>query len=401
MSSNLKPEQTALQTLDPPKSTLGVYGWLRKNLFNSFFNTLLTIISILVIYYILKGSITWVFTTAQWAVITENYRLFMVGQYSSEQLWRVWTCLGLVSLLFGLSAGIWKGTIRNLSIVLIILYLVHTLVPFVSSTGKMWIIINIGIVIIGYLTGPKIPKNKAITLVGWSLSFPLIIFLLNGFGVFPTVKTNIWGGLLLTLLISIVAILVSFPIGILLALGRTSKLPIIKYFCILYIEIIRGIPLITVFFMAQIMIPLFLPEGFEINNVIRVMIGATLFTAAYMAENVRGGLQSIPQGQFEAAKAMGLNPVHSMAFIIMPQALRAVIPAMVGQSISMFKDTTLVAIVGLIDLLGIAQTVKSNPEFLGRHMEVYVFIALVYWIIAYSMSYSSRRLEKSLGVGER
>ncbi|MRH41809.1 ABC transporter permease subunit [Aquibacillus halophilus] len=401
MSSSLKPEESVKQTLEPPKSTLGINGWLKKNLFNSFFNSILTVVSVLVIYFILKGSITWVFTTAQWAVVTENYRLFMVGQYTIDQLWRVWTCLGFVSLLFGLSAGIWKGTIRNLSIVLMLLYLVHTIVPFVSSTGKMWLAINIAIILAGYFIGPRLPKSKAITLVGWFISFPLIIFLLNGFGVFSPVKTNIWGGLLLTLLISVVAILGSFPIGILLALGRTSKLPIIKYFCITYIEIIRGIPLITVFFMAQIMIPLFLPEGFEINNVIRVMIGATLFTAAYMAENVRGGLQSLQRGQFEAAKAIGLNPVHSMAFIIMPQALRAVIPAIVGQSISMFKDTTLVAIVGLIDLLGIAQTVKANPEFLGRHMEVYVFIALVYWVIAYSMSYSSRRLEKSLGVGER
>ncbi|MBM7572163.1 amino acid ABC transporter permease [Aquibacillus albus] len=401
MNTNLNTDQSLEKTIEPPKSSLGVFGWLKKNLFSNWYNSILTIISVIALFYIVKGVFSFVFISAQWSVISENYRLFMVGQYTKAEIWRVWSCLGVVSLLFGLSAGIWKGTARHMSVLLSVILLIHMLVPFTSGTAKMWLGINIGIVVFGYFLAPFIPKNKIITIAGWFLSFPFTIFLLNGFGVFSTVKTNVWGGLLLTLLISVVAIVVSFPIGILLALGRTSNLPIVKYFCIAYIEIIRGVPLITVFFMAQLMIPLFLPEGLEINNVLRVMIGATLFTAAYMAENVRGGLQSIPSGQFEAAKAIGLNGPQAMTFIIMPQALRAIIPAIVGQSISMFKDTSLVAIVGLIDLLGIAQTVISNPDFLGRQMEVYMYIALLYWVIAYSMSYASRRMEKSLGVGER
>lgn len=388
-------------TIKPPKNSPGIFTWLRRNMFNSWWNILLSFISIFLLYQIISGTAHWVFISAEWDVVSNNYRLFMVGQYASEELWRVWIGLGFISLLFGMSAGIWNGTSRILSGVLTFIYLVHIFVPFTSDVSKLWLLANIGLILVGYLLTPYLPRKKMIVLIGFCLAFPLIIFLLNGFGILPTVKSNVWGGLLFTILLSAVAIIFSFPIGILLALGRTSKLPVIKYFCIAYIEIIRGIPLITVLFMAQILIPIFLPEGFEINNIIRVMVGCTFFTAAYMAENVRGGLQSIPNGQSEAAKAVGLNPVHAMTFIIMPQALRAVIPAIVGQSISMFKDTSLVAIVGLFDILGIAQTVKSNPEYLGRHMEVYLFIAFVYWVIAYAMAYSSRRLERTLGVGER
>ncbi|WP_117160913.1 amino acid ABC transporter permease [Paraliobacillus sp. X-1268] len=400
MDMNINTNQ-ATSSIKPPKNSPGLLTWLKRNMFNSWWNVLLSFISIYLLYQIISGTANWVFITAEWGVISNNYRLFMVGQYEPSELWRVWTGLGFISLLFGMSAGIWKGTPRILSGVLIFIFLVHIFVPFTSGQSKLWLLSIIAVIIAGYIIAPYLPKKKLIVIIGFCLAFPLIIFLLNGFGILPAVKSNVWGGLLFTVLLSAVAIIFSFPIGILLALGRTSKLPVIKYFCIGYIEVIRGIPLITVLFMAQILIPIFLPEGFEITNIIRVMIGCTLFTAAYMAENVRGGLQSIPNGQYEASKAIGLNSVHSMTFIIMPQALRAVIPAIVGQSISMFKDTSLVAIVGLFDILGIAQTVKSNPDYLGRHMEVYLFIALLYWVIAYAMAYSSRRLERSLGVGER
>ncbi|WP_407268220.1 amino acid ABC transporter permease [Radiobacillus sp. PE A8.2] len=400
MNTNLESEKK-LSTVGPPKSTLGVIGWMRKNLFSTWYNVILTILSAVVIFYTFKGTLTWIFATAEWSVISANYKLFFVGQYPPEQLWRIWLALAVFSLLFGISAGIWRGTIIRLAAVLAILLLINLVIPFTSGNSKMWLAINLATIVVGFFIGPLLPKNKAVALIGWVLSFPIVIFLVSGFGVLTTVKTTIWGGFLLTLLISIVAIVFAFPIGILLALGRTSKLPIIKYFCIIFIEFVRGVPLITVLFMAQLMLPLFFPEGVEINNVLRVMIACTLFTSAYMAENVRGGLQSLPNGQYEAAKAIGLNPVQSMTFIIMPQALRTVIPAIVGQSISMFKDTSLVAIVGLMDIVGIAQTVKSNPEFLGKIMETYLFVALCFWIVAYSMSYASRRLEKTLGVGER
>ncbi|OEF99961.1 amino acid ABC transporter permease [Vulcanibacillus modesticaldus] len=385
----------------PPAANIGVRGWLKENLFSSWINTLVTIIFATIIYFIVKGILTWIIYSADWQVVSSNFRLFFVGQYPLEQLWRIWLSLTIVTLLFGFTAGIWKGTVWKLTIFLSIVFLLITLLPFIPLSAKLWLVINIISLYLGYFFINKLPKNKVITVVGWFLSFPIILILINGFNLLAPVSTNLWGGLLLTILIAVVAIVVSFPLGVLLALGRISKLPVIRWFSIAYIELIRGIPLITVLFMAQLMVPLFLSEGIEINNVIRVMIGATMFSAAYVAENVRGGLQSINRGQFEAAKALGLNSVYTMAFIILPQALRAVIPAIVGQFIAMFKDTSLVAIVGLIDLLGIAKTIVANPDFLGKQMEVFLFIALIYWIFSYSMSFASRKLEESLGVGER
>ena len=217
----------------------------------------------------------------------------------------------------------------------------------------------------------------------------------------PVVKTNLWGGLLLTFLLTIVGIVFSFPIGVLLALGRRSNLPVVRWFSIGYIELVRGVPLITILFMAQLMLPLFLPANMTVDRVLRAMVGITLFSAAYLAENVRGGLQAIPKGQFEAAFALGLGSAQTMIFIILPQALRLIIPILVGQFISLFKDTSLVSIVGLLDLVGIGKTVLAQPEFLGLQREVYAFISLLYWVLSYAMSYMSQRLEVSLGVGER
>lgn len=386
---------------EPPKTSVGVLGWLKENLFSSWFNTILTFIFAWILYVLIKGTLSWVFLSADWNVITKNFALYFVGQYPKEEIWRVWTSLSIVSLLFGFSSGLWKGTVRQLSVTLSVIYAIIVVMPFITGESRVWLGINILFIYAGMFAISKIPKHKVITITGWLISFPVIIFMLHGFGVFSEVSTNLWGGLLLTVLIATVAIVASFPIGVLLALGRmSSKLPIIRWVCIAYIELIRGVPLITILFMAQLMIPLFM-GGINIDNVLRVMIGATLFTAAYLAENVRGGLQSIPRGQHEAAQALGLNSTYRTTFIILPQALRAVIPAIVGQCISMFKDTALVAIVGLIDLLGIAQTIVANPKFLGKQMEAYLFIALIYWVISYSMSYASRRLEKNLGVGER
>ncbi len=396
---------TALETSTselPPKNTIGVWGWLRKNLFSSWLNTLLTIVTVWFVYAVLNKSLSWILGAAEWQVIAANFRLIFVGQYPVEELWRIWLSLSIVSALMGLSWGLWRGTMANLSVSLSFIYFIVAVMPFIQSGTRVWLFMNIALVLSGYFIGKKLTGKwvKRAIIAAWLLSFPVTIVLIKGFGVLPDVATNVWGGFLLTILITIVGIIFSFPLGILLALGRTSKLPVVRWFCITYIEVIRGVPLITVFFTAQIMIPLFI-QGFEINNIVRVMIGVSLFTAAYAAENVRGGLQSIPRGQYEAAQALGLSTPRMMFFVILPQALRAVIPAMVGQYISMFKDTSLVAIVGLFDLLGIGKTIVSNPDFLGKHMEVYLFIALIYWVVAFSMSYASRRMEKSLGVGER
>ena len=204
-----------------------------------------------------------------------------------------------------------------------------------------------------------------------------------------------WGGLLLTMVLTIFAIIASFPIGVLLALGRRSHLPVVKYTCILFIEFVRGVPLITVLFMAQLFVPLLNPAFANIPGVIRAMVGLTLFSAAYLAENVRGGLQAVPPGQEEAAKAVGLSAMQVTTLITLPQALRAVIPALVGQCIALFKDTTLVTLVGLRDLFGTAQSTVAQPEFIGLRGEVYVFIGIIYFIGSYAMAYISRRIEFS------
>jgi general L-amino acid transport system permease protein len=219
------------------------------------------------------------------------------------------------------------------------------------------------------------------------------------------VPTNLWGGLLVTLALTIVGIIGSFPLGILLALGRRSTLPVVRLFCTIYIEVVRGVPLITFFFMAQLLLPLFLDADLRVDNLIRAMVAVTLFSAAYLAENVRGGLQAIPRGQYEAARALGLNYFYTTIFITLPQALRIVIPALVGQFIGLFKDTSLVSIVGILDLIGISAAVRAQPEWLGLpggvFREVLFFLALVYFIISFAMSRVSLQLERNLGVGTR
>ena len=225
----------------------------------------------------------------------------------------------------------------------------------------------------------------------WLLSFPLILWLIGGGLGLRSVSSSDWNGLLLTLLMAAFGIELSFPIGVLLALGRTSDLPVVRWFSILYIEIIRGLPLIGILFLAQVMLPLFLP--IRLDQVLRGVAGLILFSAAYMAENVRGGLQSIPRGQIEAAKVLGLNPVLVLLLIVLPQALRVVIPVIVGQFIGLFKDTSLLSLVGLLELRGITISILAQPQFLGRYAEVYLFIGLIYWIFCYAMSLASRKLE--------
>jgi general L-amino acid transport system permease protein len=219
--------------------------------------------------------------------------------------------------------------------------------------------------------------------------------------ILPIVPPNLWGGLLLTLMLTVVGNFLSLPLGILLALGRRSKLPAFRYFSIGYIELIRGVPLITILYMAANMLPFFLPENVRPDLVIRAMVGLIMFEAAYQAENVRGGLQAIPRGQYEAAYALGLNPVLTTTFIILPQALRLVIPALLNSFISLFKDTSLVAIVGLFDLLRIGRSVLAQSDWLGTHREVFAFAFLVYWGISMALSYGGRRLEQTLEVGKR
>ncbi|NPA93706.1 MAG: amino acid ABC transporter permease [Chloroflexi bacterium] len=401
---NREPKQySSGEVLAPPTERYTILGWLHKNLFSTWYYTLLTLVTLYILYAILKPSLIWIFTQAQWEVVVANLRLFMVGQYPKDQIFRIWLALDLLAFTVGLAWALFLPKERRVGAVLVIIPLLLASLPFISSYSRINWILFAAIGVAGWALGRWQPKKMRRPLIVLMLGyFPILILLISGFEpILKLVKTNYWGGLLLTMLLAVVGITLSFPLGILLALGRQSELPIVKTFSILYIEMVRGVPLVTILFMAQLMLPLFLPPGMKIDNVLRAMAGMVLFAAAYMAENVRGGLQAIPKGQHEAAWALGLNGFQTMFYIILPQALRNVIPVIVGQFIALFKDTSLVAIVGLLDLLGIASTVLAQPEFIGRQREVYLFIALIYWVFSYAMSYASRRLEVALGVGER
>ena len=390
---------TITDTIKPPATSIGVLGWLRKNLFSSWINSLLTIVALWLIYNLVVG--LWGFvTTANWNVVLVNLRLFMVGRYTLEQVWRVQVSVAILAFLLGASWRAWGGIIQQLGISIAALFVVLALLAFETSS-RVYLAANVALIAIGFGFAHLL-RSRGLLVALWIASpFVIAILLYGGVGGLPIVATDLWGGLLLTFALAVSGIVLSFPLGVLLALGRQSSYPVIKWFSILYIEIVRGVPLVTMLFTAQIVLPIFLPEGMTVERVVRVMVGFTAFTAAYLAEVVRGGLQAVGRGQSEAAKAIGLNTLQILWLIILPQAIRVVIPAIVQQFISLFKDTSLVAIVGLLDLAGIANSVISQKEFLGLQNEVLVFIAAIYFICCYAMTYASRRLEKRLGVGER
>ena len=357
----------------------------------------------------LWGILSWVFVTAEWDAITSNLKLIATGQYPNDEIWRVGVCLFLVSLLTGLSWGIWREVVQPFGLFLGIGLLILAILPFnipdLTLVPRIWLAASAGLVALGYLAGRNFNPTPKHVVFGWVASFVVIVILLRGFGdvpVLPHVPTGMWGGLILTFILAVVGIVASLPIGIALAMGRRSNLPVVKVFSVLFIEVVRGVPLVTLLFMTLVILPLLLPEGSGINRLLRALMAITLFSSAYMAENVRGGLQAIPPGQVEAGKALGLSGTHTTIFIVLPQALRAVIPAIVGQFISLFKDTSLVITVGMLDLLGIAKSIfNANPEWIGSQSEVYLFIGFVYWIFTYSMSQASQRIETRLGVGRR
>ncbi len=398
--------EATTETVVKPPTFFGPVDWLRKSLFSTWFNTLLTFLSLWLLYVVLRGALTWAFTTADWAPVTNSLKLFAVGQYPLDQMWRLGVIISMICFLMGVSWRLWGGTVRTFALAMAVALGVMALMPVrMDLTLRLWFLVNPALMALGYLTGRSPAVKSQWVMLGWLLSFVATIVLLSGFkgsALLPRVATNLWGGLTLTFLLALVGIVASFPIGVLLALGRRSSLPVVKAMCVLFIELVRGVPLVTILFMASIILPLFLPDNLRIDRVLRAMTGMTLFAAAYMAENIRGGLQAIPRGQEEAAKAVGLNGFQTMALIVMPQALRAVIPAIVGQFIALFMDTTLAVIVGLVELLAIGKTVlQSRPEWLLLDTEVYLFIAAVFWVFTYSMSYASRQLEVALGVGER
>ncbi len=389
---------TFTQEARPPDTRKGLLKWLKDNLFSTWYNIILTCLALVVIFFVIKGLFTWIFTQAHWAVIPANLKILMVGSYPEDQLWRVAHVVFGLAVLLGLSAGIWNGLTRQITVAIGCVGAIIVLLPFHIAVREQAVIATV-IMAVCYAIGRNKDKWKKWVVIGWVLSFPWTMFMLHGFGA-ETVTTTDWGGLLLTLILAAVGIVACFPIGLLLALGRRSQLPAIRWTSTFFIETVRGVPLITILFMGSILLPIFMPGDFQLDKVIRAMVALTLFSAAYMAENVRGGLQAIQSGQYEAAQAVGLTYPKTMIFIVLPQALRAVIPAIVGQFIALFKDTSLVFIVGLLDLLGIADSVLGNPEWTGLQPEVYLFVAIVYFIFTYSMSFVSQKVEADLGVGQ-
>jgi len=372
-------------------------AWMRQNLFNGVWNTLLTLVTAYVLYVVGRAVLVWAFTEARWEVIPANFRLFMVGPYPPEAIWRVWVALAIFLALVGFTAGVVvrRRYLRTAATVAGVLYLLAFPVLLPSSrVGLLAAFVAGGL---AWFVGGSLAPRLARRLLGplWFLGTVAAIQVLSG------VPSQRWGGFLLTVIATFFAVVLAFPLGLMLALGRTSKMPVISVLSTLYIELVRGVPLVTVLFLAWIMVPLFVPEDFRVPQLVRGIAGFVLFAAAYLAEYVRGGLQGVSKGQWEAAWALGLSGFQTVVYIILPQALRAVIPALIGQVIAIFKDTSLFVIIGIMDLLSMAQVVLANPKFLGLEREVYLFVMFVYFLGAASLSFLSRRLEAAMGLGKR
>lgn len=368
------------QSMPAPPGERGLVAWVRKNLFSSVGDTVLTLLGLLLVAMILPPIIDWAFVQAQWtgadrtvcatvaqggvqpdgwsgacwAFVNAKFGQFMFGRYPLEERWRPI----LVAILF-----------------------VALLAPLLI---------------------PRVPR-KGLNAVLFFLVLPIVAFILLVGGMFglPHVETPLWGGLMVTLTLSFVGIVVSLPLGILLALGRRSKMPVVKMICIVFIETIRGIPLITVLFMASVMLPLFLPAGVTFDKFLRALIGVSLFAAAYMAEVVRGGLQAIPKGQYEGADSLGLSYWQKMYFIVLPQALKLVIPGIVNTFIGMFKDTSLVYIISMFDLLAIVRQNFSDAAWASPQTPAsgLIFAAVIFWLFCFGMSRYSMFMERRLDTG--
>jgi len=357
------------ESLAPPATQVGVLAWLRQNLFSSPFNTILTLFCLWLLYEIVPPLVRWAILDANfvgqsredcvgggacWVFVKARFGQFMYGFYPISERWRI-----------------------NTAFIILILGLIPLFLPRV--------------------------RHKILIAAGLLIVYPVVAYYLFHGGAFGlrVVETSLWGGLFLTLVIAGVGIVASLPLGILFALGRRSEMPIVRAVCITFIEVMRGVPLITILFMASVMLPLFLPEGVNFDKLLRALVGVALFSAAYMAEVVRGGLQAIPKGQYEAAQALGLSFWKTMGLIVLPQALKIVIPGIVNTLIGLFKDTTLVLIIGLFDLLGIVQAALTDASWIGFATEGYVFAALGYWVFCFSMSRYSMYVERKLHTGHK
>lgn len=377
--------------------------WVRRNLFSSWFNGVLTVASATLIAFLGFRLVRFVFFSADWSVLKANLRVYMVGRFPQEELWRVWTVAYLLAILVGLSRGVLVPPIRTrrgayLRVVLAVLA-IGVLVYLVESVF-VWFLLAIAVALYaaGVATGRRLGRSVVRpVLVGWLLAFPAVVLILS----FGGVGVAQWGGMLLNVIVAVAVIALSFPLGILLALGRRSSLPVVSWFCVGFIELIRGVPLLTLLIFGRFVLILLLPPGLNFAQLVRAIFMFTLFSSAYVAEIVRGGLQGVPEGQYEAAKALGLSTTRTMALVALPQALRSTIPPMIGHFISVFKDTSLLAALSFSDLLFTARRASQAFEFVGHQAEALLPAALLFWVIAFSMSRWSQRVETRLGVGER
>ncbi len=388
----------------PDAITLGPMAWAKKNLFSDWFNSLLTVVIVAIFGSGLFRLVSWALTTAQWGVIPNNFGLFMTGTFPSALYPRIWALLAIVCGLAGLSWGVLGRNVSTLfsRSVLVGLAVVGAFIVLFPPTrpSSLKLLPIVALVAVAAAAGRqgarKFPGVGQLLSLAWFLSYFVALWLIGGGLGLTRVSTNEWGGLLLTLFTAISGIALCFPLGLLLALGRRSALPIVRWLSTAYIELVRGVPLVALLFMGQVMIPLFLPLGSRPDRILRAIIALALFSAAYLAENVRAGLQAVPRGQNEAAASLGLNTPMTLGFIVLPQALKIAIPAIVGQFISLFQDTTLLSIVGLAELLGIGKSILANPTYLGRYAEVYLFLAVIFWFFCYAMSLASRKIEERL-----
>ncbi len=397
---------TATRELSPPAFRHGLLARIRALLFRNWSDALMTLASVTFIVLLLQPVLRWIFSEAtRWEVLSANLAILLRGRYDVEAAWRIWVCLGLVALVTGMALGIWSGKFTVGFGMLLGLPLAMILIPIFDTQIRLGLVAMSALIGLGFVMGTYGPQaymgNIAVTLL--VLILPVSLVLLYGFGQAGPMRITppkVWGGLLLSVVLALTGIVFSYPLGIVLALGRRSKLPVVKMLSVIYIEFVRGVPLIALLFMAVVMLELFVPDRFPtIEGIVRVAVAITLFSAAYMAENVRAGLATVPAGQVEATWALGLNSVQTMVFVVLPQALKAIIPVTVNQFISLFKDTTLVALVGMLDLVGMGRAVLGNPTWLGTHKEIYFFIGVLFWFLNYGMSYGSRRLEQRLHTG--
>ena len=365
-------------SLPPPASERGAIGWLRHNLFSSWINSILTILGVALVIVIVPPALKWLVFNSTWA--------FPADVLSGKRGPNLQDCAP--------GGACWLFVEARLG------QFVYGFYP-AASRWRPDVVFVILCACIYWLLAGWTPQKKRVALFFFVIFPFLALWLLYGGLGLEVVPTQNWGGFMMTLIIGVVGIIVSLPLGVLLALGRRSMLPIVHLLSVGFIEFVRGVPLITVLFMANVMLPLFLPPGVEFDILLRVLIGVILFSAAYVAEVVRGGLQAIPKGQYEGAMAMGLGYWQMMRLIILPQALRISIPALVNSFIGLFMDTTLVSMVGLYDFLNMVKAGFKDANWIGSEMTGYVFCALVYWVCCFGMSRYSMHLERKLHTGHK